>query len=148
MSSQPDHPAAVPFSLAIRVYIEDTDAGGRVYYVNYLKYMERARSEWLRRLGFEQQPLRAQNLLFVVHSLELRYHRPARLDQLLRVTAELVETGRASLLFAQQVLDAASGSCLVSGQVRVAAVAADSGRPLPFPEPLRRALVSLPSPCP
>jgi len=145
VSSQPEHPAAVPFSLAIRVYIEDTDAGGRVYYVNHLKYMERARSEWLRRIGFEQQTLRAQNLLFVVHSLELRYHRPARLDQLLRVTAELLETGRASLLFAQQVLDAASGACLASGQVRIAAVAADSGRPLPLPEPLRHALVSPPS---
>ncbi len=135
--------AKPPFSLPIRVYIEDTDAGGIVYYVNYLKYMERARSEWLRQLGFEQQALREQNLLFVVHSLEARYHRPARLDQLLDVTAEVVETGRASLLFSQQVLDQ-TGQSMASGQIRVAAVAADSGKLRPFPEPLRRALVSLP----
>ena len=133
------------FVWPVRVYYEDTDAGGVVYHARYLHFLERARSEWLRRLGFEQQTLRAQNLLFVVHSLELRYHHPARLDQLLQVTADLIETGRASLLFAQQVLDAASGGCLASGQVRIAAVAADSGRPLPLPEPLRHALVSPPS---
>mgnify|MGYP000617844668 CR=1 FL=1 len=75
---------AQPFALKCRVYYEDTDAGGIVYYVNYLKFMERARTECLRSLGFAQSQLAGENLLFVVHSAEARYYAPARLDDELR----------------------------------------------------------------
>ena len=94
---------AQPFALKCRVYYEDTDAGGIVYYVNYLKFMERARTECLRSLGFAQSQLAGENLLFVVHSAEARYHAPARLDDELFITAEVIELNRASLRFRQQV---------------------------------------------
>jgi len=90
-------------SIRCRVYYEDTDAGGIVYYVNYLKFMERARTERLRDLGFDQSQLVGEDLLFVVHSCEARYHAPARLDDELLVSAEVVEMKRASLRFKQQV---------------------------------------------
>ena len=82
-----------PFAHRCRVYYEDTDAGGVVYYVNYLKFMERARTERLRHLGFSQAQLAEDNLLFVVHSSEARYHAPARLDDELRVTAQARTNG-------------------------------------------------------
>ena len=78
------------FAHRCRVYYEDTDAGGIVYYVNYLKFMERARTERLRELGFAQSQLAGEDLLFVVHSSEARYHAPARLDDELLVSAEVI----------------------------------------------------------
>ncbi len=93
------------FSLPIRVYWEDTDAGGIVFYANYLKFMERARTEWLRSLGIEQRRLREETGgIFVVSETQLKYHRPARLDDELLVTAELRELGAASLIIGQRVL--------------------------------------------
>ena len=91
------------FSLPVRVYYEDTDAGGVVYYVNYLKFMERARTERLRTLGFNQQELAQLNTLFVVHSAQARYHAPARLDDELQVTANVSQLKRSRLEFTQQV---------------------------------------------
>ena len=92
------------FEFPIRVYWEDTDAGGIVFYANYLKFFERARTEWLRSLGVQQQALReASGGMFVVAETRVRYLRPARLDDLLVVNASLQETGRASLTIAQQV---------------------------------------------
>ena len=86
------------FAFDIRVYWEDTDAGGIVFYANYLKFMERARTEWLRAMGIEQQALReASGGMFVVSETQLKYHRPARLDDRLVVTAELTQRGAASL---------------------------------------------------
>ena len=86
------------FRWPVRVYWEDTDAGGIVFYANYLKFFERARTEWLRSLGLEQQRLREQTGgLFVVTETALRYHRPARLDDLLQVSARVTELGRASI---------------------------------------------------
>ncbi|HLV16418.1 MAG TPA: tol-pal system-associated acyl-CoA thioesterase [Pseudomonas sp.] len=131
-----------PFTLNCRVYYEDTDAGGIVYYVNYLKFMERARTERLRRLGFDQSQLAGDNLLFVVHSCEARYHAPARLDDELEVSAEVAELNRASLRFRQQVRRVADGRLLCEGSVLVACVRADSLKPRSLPEALRDAFSS------
>jgi acyl-CoA thioester hydrolase len=97
--------AGAAFSWPIRVYWEDTDAGGIVFYANYLKFFERARTEWLRSLGLEQQVLRERTgQMFVVGETSVRYHRAARLDDELLVTARVQESGRASLIIAQQAL--------------------------------------------
>jgi 4-hydroxybenzoyl-CoA thioesterase len=125
------------FSHRCRVYYEDTDAGGIVYYVNYLKFMERARTERLRSLGFAQSQLVGEDLLFVVHSSEARYHAPARLDDELLVTAEVVEVKRASLRFKQQVRRADDDVLLCEGQFVVACVRTESLKPRPIPELLR-----------
>ncbi|WP_443192048.1 tol-pal system-associated acyl-CoA thioesterase [Pseudomonas indica] len=130
---------AQPFAHRCRVYYEDTDAGGIVYYVNYLKFMERARTERLRDLGFAQSALVGENLLFVVHSSEARYHAPARLDDELTVSAEIIELNRASLRFRQQVRRVADDALLCEGQFLVACVRADSLRPRAIPEALRAA---------
>jgi acyl-CoA thioester hydrolase len=95
--------AGSAFCWPIRVYWEDTDAGGIVFYANYLKFFERARTEWLRSLGLEQQALRERTgQMFVVGETLVRYHRAARLDDELLVTARVQETGRASLIIVQQ----------------------------------------------
>jgi len=127
------------FSYRCRVYYEDTDAGGIVYYVNYLKFMERARTERLRSLGFAQSHLVGEDLLFVVHSSEARYFAPARLDDELRVTAEVSEVKRASLRFKQQVRRADDDVLLCEGQFVVACVRTESLKPRPIPELLRAA---------
>lgn len=128
------------FAHQCRVYYEDTDAGGVVYYVNYLKFMERARTERLRALGFVQSQLVGENLLFVVHSAEARYHAPARLDDELMVTAEITELNRASLRFKQQVWRMKDTTLLCEGQFMVACVRADNFRPRAIPPTLRTAL--------
>ncbi len=93
------------FSWPLRVYWEDTDAGGIVFYANYLKFFERSRTEWLRSLGIEQQRLReSTGGIFVVAETSIRYHRSARLDDELIVTAALAESGRASMIIKQQAL--------------------------------------------
>lgn len=130
---------AQPFSHRCRVYYEDTDAGGIVYYVNYLKFMERARTERLRSLGFAQSQLVGEDLLFVVHSSEARYHAPARLDDELLVTAEVIELKRASLRFMQQVRRAKDDLLLCEGQFVVACVRTESLKPRPIPDALRAA---------
>jgi len=128
----------------IRVYYEDTDAGGVVYYANYLKFMERARTERLRALGFSQARLMAKNLIFVVHSCSARYRAPARLDDELGVSARLLEIKGARLLFSQQVIRLADAVLLCEGGVTVACVSADTLRPCALPDtlliPLQEAL--------
>lgn len=131
-----------PFVHRCRVYYEDTDAGGVVYYVNYLKFMERARTERLRHLGFSQSQLAEDNLLFVVHSIEARYHAPARLDDQLRVTAQVLELNRASLRFVQQVWRENDETLLCEGQFLVAAVRADTFKPRAIPPQLRDAFAA------
>ena len=92
------------FTFPIRVYWEDTDAGGIVFYANYLKFMERARTEWLRSVGIEQQLLRkSTGGMFVVTETQLKYLHPARLDDLLDVSVQIIETGRASLKIHQKI---------------------------------------------
>ncbi|HAB03995.1 MAG TPA: tol-pal system-associated acyl-CoA thioesterase [Pseudomonas sp.] len=134
--------ALEPFAHRCRVYYDDTDAGGVVYYVNYLKFMERARTERLRHLGFSQSQLAEDNLLFVVHSSEARYHAPARLDDALRVTAHVIELNRASLRFVQQVWREQDDTLLCEGQFLVAAVRADTFKPRAIPPQLRDAFAA------
>jgi acyl-CoA thioester hydrolase len=124
------------FAFDIRVYWEDTDAGGIVFYANYLKYFERARTEWLRALGVGQHQLREQTGgMFVVSETQVKYHRPAVLDDALRVTAQLVEKGRASLLIGQEVWRDANGSStlLCEGSIRIGWVDANSLKPARIP---------------
>jgi len=92
------------FSLALRVYIEDTDAGGIVYYVNYLKFMERARTEFMRTRGFDKDTIFNHDLMFVVRDVAVHYRRPARLDDELLATASIGELRGASMLMRQRVL--------------------------------------------
>ena len=132
-----------PFAHRCRVYYEDTDAGGVVYYVNYLKFMERARTERLRELGFAQSELAGENLLFVVHSSEARYHAPARLDDELLVSAEVIELNRVSLRFKQQVRRATDATLLCEGQFLVACVRTNSLKPRAIPETLRAAFAAV-----
>ena len=134
---------AQPFALKCRVYYEDTDAGGIVYYVNYLKFMERARTECLRSLGFAQSQLAGENLLFVVHSAEARYHAPARLDDELFITAAVIELNRASLRFRHQVRRATDEALLCEGQFVVACVRTDNLKPRAIPEALRAAFAGM-----
>ena len=106
------------FEFPIRVYWEDTDAGGIVFYANYLKFFERARTEWLRSLGVGQQKLRDETGgMFVVSETQLKFLAPARLDDELLVTACLQEAGRASMTISQQVLKA--GAVLCEGSIRI-----------------------------
>ena len=128
------------FAFPLRVYIEDTDAGGIVYYVNYLKYMERARTEFMRAQGFDKRYIFTEDLMFVVHSVDVRYQRPARLDDELLVTARIVESGAAQLLFEQRILRAAEEIC--SGFVRIACVEVGTLKPRRIPRPLLAVLVA------
>ena len=129
------------FEWPLRVYWEDTDAGGIVFYANYLKFFERSRTEWLRSLGIEQQRLKdSTGGMFVVSDTQIRYHRPARLDDELIVTACMVETGRASLIIRQQALlktEQAVGQSpllLCDGTIRIGWVEAASLKPARIPE--------------
>ncbi len=120
------------FSIPIRVYYEDTDAGGVVYYANYFKFMERARTEWLRSLGFGQDELaRDPGVLFAVRSARLEFLKPARFDDLLEATVEIRERGRASLTFGQRVRR--RDEVLCEGEVRVACLEAKNFAPCPIP---------------
>ena len=123
------------FVWPVRVYYEDTDSVGVVYHANYLKFMERARTEWLRKLGFEQDALaRDVGILFMVHSVNLNYRRPARFNDLLQVVSRIDEVKKASLVFGHTILRAdKSGEVLCAGQIRVACVAVDSFKPRSIP---------------
>jgi acyl-CoA thioester hydrolase len=125
MSAAPPTPESAPFRHTVRVYWEDTDAGGVVFYANHLKFFERARTEWLRSLGFEQQRLRQQTgAIFVVSETRVRYHRPALLDDLLSISVEPREIGRASMLIKQAARR--GGDLLAEGEIRIGCVDADS----------------------
>jgi acyl-CoA thioester hydrolase len=129
------------FRHPVRVYWEDTDAGGIVFYANYLKFFERARTEWLRSLGVEQSRLRQETGgIFVVSETALRYHRPARLDDELLVSAALQQPGRASLVISQQALMRATGALLCEGTIRIGWVEAATLRPARIPPIILEAL--------
>ena len=127
-----------PFSFPARVYWEDTDGGGVVYYANYLRFLERARTEWLRAAGVSQQALaREQGIVFTVTRVEVNYRRPARLDDELLVTCAPQRAGAASLSFAQSILRAAGSepdTLLAEADVRVACVDAQTFRPQRLPQ--------------
>ena len=126
------------YRLSIRVYWEDTDAGGVVYYARYLHFLERARSEWLRALGIDQaRLLREERLQFVVVEANIRYHRAAKFDDELVVTAALGAKSGASMSFEQEIRrGGAEGELLVSATVRAACLASDSLKPRPLPKAL------------
>lgn len=130
------------FIWPVRVYYEDTDAGGVVYYANYLKFLERARTEWLRGLGFEQDQLRDEHgLLFAVSRLQLSYNRPARFNDELTVSVRINRLGKASLDLEQAVLNA-RGELLCSGEVRIACVDANLFKPKAIPNFIRQGIES------
>jgi acyl-CoA thioester hydrolase len=130
------------FTTTIRVYWEDTDAGGIVFYANYFKFFERARTEWLRSLGLGQQQLRDQwGGMFVVAQASCRYLAPARLDDLVQVTAGLSQPpGKTSLHIAQQATLHATSALLCSSSIQIAWVNATTLRPERMPQPLTSAL--------
>ncbi len=136
------------FEHPIRIYWEDTDAGGIVFYANYLKFFERARTEWLRALGFGQQVLRdASGGMFVVSETAVKYHSPARLDDTLVVTAELQSGGKASLTIAQRAYLRTPGQTtpsndrlLAEGTIRLGWVDSTTLKPGRIPAPVLEAL--------
>ena len=131
------------FTFPIRIYWEDTDAGGIVFYANYLKFFERARTEWLRSLGVEQQSLKDESGgMFVVSETQLKYFSPARLDDLLDVTAQTAESGRASLVLTQQAWLNAAGQrkLLAEGTIRIGWVDSHTMKPGRSPAKILEAL--------
>ncbi|MEF8792739.1 tol-pal system-associated acyl-CoA thioesterase [Thiohalorhabdus sp.] len=127
--------------MPVRVYYEDTDHGGGVYYANYLRFFERGRTELLRSLGFEQDALAGkQGVLFVVCRVEVDYLRPAVFNDLLRVITEVAELGRARVVFEQAVYRQDEHRPLCQGRVTVACVEGESFQPARIPEGIRQAL--------
>lgn len=131
--------AADPVSLPVRVYYEDTDSGGVVYYANYLKYLERGRTEYLRALGFEQRLLAEETgLAFAVRSLSAEYLKPAKLDDLLEVHTAVEDLGRAQVTFAQSIRR--GHETLLTATVRVACLDMAKGKATAMPKPLHERL--------
>jgi len=129
------------FIWPVRVYYEDTDAGGFVYHTNYLKFMERARTEWLRALGFEQTQLRAQyELVFVVRKMSINYLKPAFFNDLLQVTSDLTHMGKASMILAQRILR--NTDVLCTAEVKIAALNLIKQRPQAFPSEIIETLTT------
>ena len=131
------------FTFPIRIYWEDTDAGGIVFYANYLKFFERARTEWLRSLGVKQQSLKDKSGgMFVVSETQIKYFSPARLDDLLEVTAQTSETGRASLVLSQQAWHTVNGqrTLLAEGTIRIGWVDTQTMKPGRIPAQILEAL--------
>jgi acyl-CoA thioester hydrolase len=125
--------AAPAFTWQVRVYYEDTDSGGMVYHANYLKFMERTRSEWLRSLGFEQDVLFRSGVLFAVRAMAIDFLRPAYFNQLLRVSAQVSQRGHASLTFVQEVRPAQAEQLLCVARVRIACLNPTTMRPRRIP---------------
>ena len=122
-----------PFDWPVRVYYEDTDAGGVVYYANYLKYFERGRTEYLRSFGFEQDELiNNQHIIFAVRALAIDYIKPARFNQLLEVSTEITALKKASLEFKQKITH--HGQLLVTGDVRIACLDTNTLKPTAIPK--------------
>lgn len=125
------------YSFPVRVYYQDTDAGGVVYHSTHLDFMERARYEWLRELGYDVNALiQIHNMLFMVRSLEIEYFKPAVLDDLLHVTVQVEKIGRSRITIFQEILR--SDVKLVNATVHVVCVGADSLKPVRVPVPLRQ----------
>jgi len=130
-------PELFVYSFPVRVYFENTDAGGVVYHGEYLKFLERARTEWLRRLGYEHQALaRDHRVLFVVTSMAIEFARPARLDDSLAVSVRLESLGKVRCVFLQEVRR--DDEVLVKAKVTVAAVTGEGMKPVEIPEGLRK----------
>jgi acyl-CoA thioester hydrolase len=129
------------FHWPVRIYWEDTDAGGVVYHASYLRFFERARTEWLRGQGIAQDALRAaQNVLFVLNRIEVRYVKPARLDDLLDVQSRLVELKRASFVVDHAIYREGDGALIATGQAAAVCLAEASFRPTPIPKDIHQLL--------
>ena len=135
------------FVWPVRVYYEDTDTGGVVYYANYLKFMERARTEWLRSFGFEQDDLiKNEKMIFAVRSVQVDYLKPALFNESLEVTVSIASAGRASVVFDQEILrlnQEGQHEVLSRGKVKLACLHSESLRPRPIPDPIAEVIQSV-----
>lgn len=130
------------FHWPVRVYYEDTDAGGVVYHSQYLNFMERARTEWLRSLGFEQAALRASDdILFVVHSMQVQFKKSAKFDDMLSVDTQLTELRRGSFVCTQTIVR--QDALLIQAQVKIACVNAVTFKPTGIPALIKRKMESI-----
>ena len=128
------------FEIPVRVYIEDTDAGGIVFYGNYLKFFERARTDFLRSIGIEQSVTIENNLIFVVRHIAVDYQSPARLDDLLTISCAVKSIRPMRVLFSQSAYRANDGMSLVNAEVEVVAVSMDTLKPRVLPDALSNTL--------
>jgi len=128
------------FEWPIRVYYEDTDAGGIVYHARYLYFLERARTEWLRDAGFNQSVLKQQKLIFVVRDMQIKWQQPAVLDELLTVTAEVVQIKKASMIMTQTIT--CGDEKKVQAQVTIACVHSDTKKPMAMPDEILQAIAA------
>ena len=131
-------------SIQLRVYYEDTDAAGIVYYANHLRFMERGRTEFLRALGHDQSLLMKEGIAFAVRSIAAEYLKPARLDDLLTVETSIAALGRAQVTFAQRIRR--DNEVLLDAKIRVACIDPALGRPIRMPDALHEQLSALPGP--
>jgi acyl-CoA thioester hydrolase len=139
MPALPADPPRVVHRHPVRVYWEDTDAGGVVFYANYLKFFERARTEWLRSLGYSQEAMRReQGVMFVVTHTAVRYLQPARLDDVMDVTVSVRSARQATMVLTQQALR--DGTLLAEGEIRIGCVDAQTFRPHRIPKELLQEL--------
>lgn len=122
------------FTLQIRVYYEDTDAGGVVYHSNYLNFMERARTEWLRHIGFEQHTLiEKDEILFAVRKISIDYHKPALFNELLNIKTRIIQSRRASLVF-EQIIFNQSEETICKAEIKIACLNSNTMKPESIPE--------------
>jgi len=122
------------FIWTVRVYYEDTDAAGVVFYANYLRFMERARTEWMRTLGFDHHQLADdRGILFAVRSITINYHRPAKLDDLIEIRSRIIRKRGASICF-EQTLTRNEGEIICTAEVKVACLNVETLKPEPLPE--------------
>lgn len=121
------------FSWPVRIYYEDTDAGGIVYNANYLKFLERGRTEWLRHLGIEQDQLLQLNVAFVVRHIDIEFRNAARFNQLLTVSCRVAQLKRASMVFSQEIADE-TGRTIVTAKVTIACVNLTAMKPIAIPD--------------
>ena len=131
-------------NLALRVYYEDTDAAGIVYYANYLRFLERGRTEFLRMMGHDQNILMREGIAFAVRSVSAEFLKPAKLDDLLTVETAIASLGRAQVVFAQRVLR--DHELLLDAKIRVACIDPARGKPIPMPRVIHEQLSALPGP--
>jgi acyl-CoA thioester hydrolase len=124
-------PETFAFQLPVRVYFEDTDAGGIVYHARYLYFLERARTEWLRNLGFNQSELQAQNTVFVIRDMQIKWQSPARLDDELLVSVRVDKIKKASMVMSQIIISGEIKN--VSATVTIACLQSDTMKPMAIP---------------
>ncbi len=130
------------FVMALRIYYEDTDTGGVVYYANYLRFFERARTEWLRQLGFGQQEvMQTQGIAFAARSAQIEYLKPARLDDMLTIVSSISELGRAQVVFDQRA--ERNGELLVDARVRIASFDPVRGKAVAMPKEIHQKFKTL-----